>query len=514
MPVKLTKRQYITIAVAAAVAAASLAVALKYFSHAFPEATLHLHVNRSQSETIALDFLASRGFRLAGYRHAAIFNYDDMTKLYLERTQGLTRMNDLTSGPVHLWRWTHRWFKPSQKEEFEVDVTAAGQVVGFSHEIAEAAAGANLSQDQARTVAESFLAKAMKRDLDDLEFVEAGRVKRPARTDYSFTWKRKSVNLGAGSLRVEVDIDGGQVAGLNEFVKIPEDWTRGYQKIRSHNDAAQEIDQVFWFLLILAMLVILVRRLRDRDVPLRISLALGLVAMGLELLSRLNNFPLDEFYYRTTNSFPNFLTTYFLTAVLGAMGIGAVIFLVVASAEPVYRESFPRLLSFRRTFSWNGLRTRSFLMANIVGITLTFFFFAYQTVFYLVANHLGAWAPSDIPFSNQLNTAIPWAAVLFTGFFPAVTEEMQFRAFAIPFLRKATKSWPLALVLAAFNWGFLHAAYPNQPFFIRGVEVGVGGVIIGVIMLRFGILATLIWHYSVDALYEAFILLRSSNHYL
>ncbi|MGH9377628.1 MAG: CPBP family intramembrane glutamic endopeptidase, partial [Terriglobia bacterium] len=274
------------------------------------------------------------------------------------------------------------------------------------------------------------------------------------------------------------------------------------------------IDQVFWFLLILAMLVILVQRLRDRDVPLRISLMLGLVAMGLDLLSRLNNFPLDKFYYRTTDSFPNFLTSYLLTAILGAMGIGVIIFLVVASSEPVYRESFPRLLSFRRYFSWNGLRTRSFLMANIVGITLTFFFFAYQTVFYLAANHLGAWAPSDIPFSNQLNTAIPWVAVLFTGFFPAVTEELQFRAFAIPFFKKVTKSWPLALVLAAFNWGFLHSAYPNQPFFIRGLEVGLGGILIGVIMLRFGIIATMMWHYSVDALYEAFILLRSSNHYL
>ncbi|MGH9344242.1 MAG: CPBP family intramembrane glutamic endopeptidase [Terriglobia bacterium] len=492
--IKLTKTQYITIAIAVIVAAVSLTVALKYFSRAFPEATLRLRVNRGQSETIARDFLTRRGFHLAGYRHAALFNYDDTTKLYLERTQGLTRMNQLTSGPVHLWRWTHRWFKPQQREEFEVDVATDGQVVGFSHEIAEAAAGANLSQDQARALAESFLTSVMKRDLSDLDFVEASRTKRPARTDYSFMWKQKSVNLGAGSLRVEVGIDGNQVAGVDQFVKIPEDWTRGYEKIRSRNDAAQEVDQVFWYLLILAMLVILVRRLRDRDVPLRISLVLGLVAVGLELLSRLNNFPLEEFYYRTTDSFPNFLTTYFLTAVLGALGIGAVIFLVVASAEPVYRESFPGLLSFHRIFSWSGLRTRSFLMANIVGITLTFFFFAYQTIFYLAANHLGAWAPSDIPFSNQLNTAIPWAAVLFTGFFPAITEEMQFRAFAIPFLKKVTKWWPLAIVLAAFNWGFLHAAYPNQPFFIRGVEVGVGGIIIGVIMLFFGLLLKIIWH--------------------
>ncbi|MGH9451538.1 MAG: CPBP family intramembrane glutamic endopeptidase [Terriglobia bacterium] len=514
MPVKLKARQFVIIAVAAAVAAVSLVIGLKYFSHAFPEATLHLRVNRAGSERIAEAFLASRGFRIAGYQHAAAFQYDDMTKLYLERTQGLARMDQLTRGPVHLWRWTHRWFRPQQKEEFSVDVTPEGRVVGFDHEIPEAAPGANLDQTEARGIAESFFTRVMKRDLGDLEFLEAERLKRPARTDYTFTWKQKRVNLGEGSLRVEVEVDGNQVAGTTEFVKVPETWVRGYEKVRSHNDAAQEVDQVFWVLLSLAMLIILVRRLRDRDVKLRLSVALGVVAAVLALLSQINNFPLAKFSYNTTHSFSSFLAGYTLTAILGAVGIGALIFLIVASSEPVYREAFPAHLSFRRYFSWRGLRTRSFFMANVVGIALTFFFFAYQTVFYLAANHLGAWAPSDIPFSNQLNTAIPWVAVLFTGFFPAVSEEMQFRAFAIPFLRKVTRSWPLALILAAFNWGFLHSAYPNQPFFIRGVEVGVGGIIIGVIMLRFGIIATLMWHYSVDALYTAFLLLRSSNHYL
>src|SRR5207244_1815514 len=129
-------------------------------------------------------------------------------------------------------------------------------------------------------------------------------------------------------------------------------------------------------------------------------------------------------------------------------------------------------------------------------------------------NRFGAWAPLDVPFSNELNTAFPWVSVLLGGFAPAVMEEMQFRAFAIPLLGKALRWWPLAIVLAAFNWGFLHSAYPNQPFFIRGVEVGLGGIIMGIILLRFGIVATMIWHYSVDALYTSFLLLRSPNHYM
>jgi membrane protease YdiL (CAAX protease family) len=505
-------RRVITIAIV--VAGISLAIGVKYFSHAFPEAAIEFRVNRDDSTPLATKFLADRGWSVSNYRHTAVFDFDDDAKVYLERTQGLSRMNTLARGPLHLWHWSHRWFKPQQKEEFRVDVTPAGQVVGFERDLPESAPGANLDSAPARAIAEKYLAEVMRRDLADLEFVDSVSEKRPARTDYSFTWKQKDVDLGDGSLRLEVDVDGDQVAGYREFVKVPEGWSRDYAKLRSRNDIATLVDTVPWILLCIAGLAILVVRLRKRDVPVRLSLIFALVTVGLYFLGQLNMFSQAEFNYHTTDSYFSFVSGYVERNLLAALALGALIFLLMASTEPVYRDAYPGFISIRRYFSWQGLRTRSFFIANVVGIALTFFFFAYQTVFYLAAGKLGAWAPADVPFSDLLNTRFPWVMVLFIGFFPAVSEEIQFRAFAIPFLRKYLKSGPVAIVLAAFIWGFLHSNYPNQPFFIRGLEVGVGGVIVGLIMLRFGILATLIWHYSVDALYTAILLLRSPNHYL
>jgi len=71
----------------------------------------------------------------------------------------------------------------------------------------------------------------------------------------------------------------------------------------------------------------------------------------------------------------------------------------------------------------------------------------------------------------------------------------------------------VAVLVPAFIWGFGHSTYPNQPFFIRGLEVGFAGVLIGALMLRYGVVPLLVWHFTVDATYTALLMLRSGNAY-
>ncbi|MBU1707028.1 CPBP family intramembrane metalloprotease, partial [bacterium] len=93
-------------------------------------------------------------------------------------------------------------------------------------------------------------------------------------------------------------------------------------------------------------------------------------------------------------------------------------------------------------------------------------------------------------------------------------EEFTFRFFAIPFLKKIFRRTFPAVLLPALIWGFLHSSYPQEPGWVRGIEVGAIGIAAGYVMLRFGILATLVWHYTVDAFLIGFFLLKSGSTYL
>src|SRR6202008_1874684 len=200
-------------------------------------------------------------------------------------------------------------------------------------------------------------------------------------------------------------------------------------------------------------------------------------------------------------------------AIVQSVGMAMLLIVICGAGEVLYRERLPKQLAMPRLWTPKALTSRRVFLSMILGYALVPLFMAYQVVFYLTAHRFGAWAPAEVPYDELLNSALPWVAVVFAGFFPAFSEEFLSRAFAIPFLQKLMRSRLTAIVRAAFIWGFGHAGYPNQSFWIRGAEVGLAGIVAGLLMERFVLLPLLIWHYTIDAVYTATLLFSSGNTY-
>ena len=513
MEIKLTRKDLAFIGGCVLVAAVSLAVGVHYFYRAFPEASIDFRVTRDEAKVQAADFLAARGFDLAGYRHSAIFRYDNQTKTFLERELGLEGATQVIGDPVQLWRWSNRWVRELEKVEFQATVTTSGELVSFSHLIEEEAPGASLVEAEARRLAATFLTAELGRDLAALDFVEAQAQERPNRIDYTFSWKLRDFAVGEAHYRFYVRLQGDEIGGFGEYLKIPEAWERDYAELRSRNETTGLVAGTLLILTILAMLVSFFSGVRARDIRWKTAAIFGAIAAALTLLAELNNLPLTSFSYDTTDTYGSFLTGQLLNSLFAAAAQGILIFFLTAAAEPLYRRYYANQIQIGGQFTPAGLRTKRFLLGTILGLAMTPAFLAYQVLFYITAEQFGAWSPADIPYSEMINTYIPWIMVLLIGFMPAVSEEFISRAFSIPFLHKYLKSRWAAVVIAGLIWGFAHAGYPQQPFYIRGIEVGIGGIVVGYIFLRFGILAPLVWHYTIDALYTSLILFRSSNSY-
>ncbi len=149
---RLNGADYRFIAVCLVLLAGTTWFSVRNFHRAFPEASIDFRVNRDQAQALASRFLGQQGYRAGGYRQASRFSYDDEAKIFLEREAGLEKANRIMGRQVRLWRWSYRWFRPQQKEEYRVDITPSGEFVGFDHQIPEDAARPAATAEQARAL--------------------------------------------------------------------------------------------------------------------------------------------------------------------------------------------------------------------------------------------------------------------------------------------------------------------------------------------------------------------------
>jgi general stress protein CsbA len=489
--------------------------AYKYFFRAFPEASVNFQVSREEALARAQKFVSGLGENVGGYRSAIVFNVDDNAKVYLERQLGLQQANRLMSSELNIWFWDVRFFKPQQEEEFHVRVSPAGQIVGYDHKIEEARAGASPDRATAQTTAQGYLSAKLAIDLSawDLLTEEANSKKLPNRLDWSFTWEKHGFRAKDAPYRLQVTLQGDKVGGSEEFLHVPDAWERSYKRLRAGNDTLALVFIVPYVLLLGIAVWLGIQFTKSGKTVWGPAIKLGLLAAILLFLQSLNDWPLWGAGYHTTDSYSSFILLQIGRALLLAAVTALTITLVLPAAEPLYRSSQPGQLRLGQVFTRRGLRSKEFFSASVVGLCLAAAHIGFIVVFYLVATYLGAWAPQELNYSDSVNTAFPWISGVAIGLLASLNEEFTFRLFAIPFFMRVTRSRWVAVIVPAFLWGFLHSNYPQEPAYIRGIEIGIIGIVAGMVMLRWGIVATLIWHYTVDASLVGLLLIRSNSVY-
>jgi len=501
------------IVVFAVVAALMLVYGIANFKQAFPEIGIDFKVPRQTALYTAEEFLKSRHFDLTGYKKNIQFTAYWGNKVYMERELGVERLISLAQDSIDTWFWNARFFKPLTKLEYRVKIDPKGRLIGFEREVDEDAPAPTLDSLAAQTLAEAFIGNVMKVEMTEWDLVEKEFTDRPARRDWTFTYEKRDFKVKDAPYRIWAGVQGAEVSRFSRSLRVPPDWWRNYERQRSQNELFQNIANFFAFATGVLIFITFLKHIKVGQIPWRATIIISIVLAAATFLAGLNSLPLTMSFYQTTSGYWTHLAMMILFSLLSGAGQGLLLMLLLGAGERLYRQDYPNKMYLPAFFTRRGFASREMFQATLVGYLLAAFHIGFVVLFYVVGRHLGFWSPADVKYNDAVTTWIPWIYPLAVSMGAALLEEFWFRLWGISFFKKLTKSTILALIIPAFIWGFLHSAYPQQPGYVRGIEVGLIGIVAGIVMLRFGIWATLTWHFVIDAIFIGLFLFRSSNAY-
>jgi hypothetical protein len=412
--------------------------------------------------------------------------------------------------------WKVRFVKELEVEEFQVAVNPKGQIVKFIHNVPEDEEGANLKQEQALIRAQGFIQQQEGTDhlLSKYTLINTSTKKREKRTDHIFTWEASEQHLGEARLRMTVGIHGDVVDWFSQHVEVPETFGLAREGEGSKGNLLTSISEVFdSFLILLAVVIFLIAH-KKIDIPWRGGLALAVIMAVASLLEDLNGIPNMKSAYSTESPLYIFWSKAALDSIESALWLGVKTFLFAIAGWALCREVFKgkRTDWIVRGQDW---LSSEFGRASFMGYILAGISLGYVTSFYLIGEkYLGVWSPVPSSYSNMLSTWIPLFDPLTGSFQAAVSEELMYRFFAIALLIKYLRLPFLALLIPAMIWAFGHSNYDVSPFYTRGIELTIDGLVFGYFFLRYGLITVIVAHYVFDAIIGGMPLIQSSNAYL
>lgn len=499
----------------ACLSAISLAAGLYLSEVAFPGQTFDLKVTRGQAQERALSYLNERGYSVSDFEIVTGFESNASGLVYLQRSIGRSVIEDRAEIAPAIYYWKVRAFKPLQAEEYTVKIDPkSGDVVGFDHALSETAKGARLTREQAQTVAEKYLKDKHAIDLSQYELVTATDKKLSERTNYTFEWDKKNIDLADANLLVLATVSGAEVSSFGTTLQVPEKFIREYNEEASRGTLLTLISAALGIILFIAVFIVFIMRYKRGDLAWRFSLWFGIILFLLSIASSINAFSSYKMLYFTQLDYSVYWMTTIITIFLVALFYAVFALLSGSAGEALGRDVFPKSVEKFSQFFSRDFFSRRFAVWSLAGYALMCLHIGIVAVFYAIAiTYFGVTYEEASPFDDMLDSQFPFLYPLFVGLTAAITEEFVYRLFGVSLCKKLFKNTFIALLIPAVFWAFAHSNYPIYPVYVRGIELTLIGLLYGYFFIRFHIWTTIVSHYTFNALLIGLPLLQSQNKY-
>jgi len=478
--------------------------------------SIDLSISQSKAVEIAKGFLKNqRGADISGYKMAVMFNVDEGTDRYLQKTLGIVASEQLIH-KLHydLFCWVIRFFKEKQKEEYKVAVSSAtGEVTGFNHIIEDIASRPTVDKEKARQMAFNFLKATFA--FNPAQYIIHGEDthKYDNRLEYSFSWQNKDVEIpwnkskekGYAKILTSVTVSGNEILSFGKYqFETPEGFNRYVDNLKQTGENLVLVFRILYLALITIAIVVVVNRKHQvvaRSVK-NFYVGVGIAMFVLMLLDILNSYQDLLFGYPTTQSLGDYIVRQFIESVIGPFFVAVGFVLPALAGESLRFEVNPEkknrgfLSTLQSSFCSTNIARQIFIGYIAAAIVLGVQSFIFNWGF----KYCGVW--DELSWLTQSSTTLlPALTAVVIGFQASFSEEAMFRLFAINLFKKYGVPTILAIFLSAAMWGFGHTGYEIYPMWFRGVEVTCIGIIMGIFYLRFGIMCVITAHFLIDAFY-------------
>ncbi|MBX9669786.1 MAG: hypothetical protein K2X93_19335 [Candidatus Obscuribacterales bacterium] len=476
---------------------------------AFPYSLLKVDKSRVEIQMQARTIAAGMGFVKDNHIESTIFINDYYGKTFLEHVYWLKMADQLMLQEVPVWYWKSRFCKEFDQEEFYTWLSPEGKIVGFEHRIANDVEIKSVSHEKARRLAWNFI-ESVEPNWKRYSVLIADRtITRNMRTDHSFTWEDSTTNYMGAHLRIYAYISGDKITAYSKRLHVPESWIREFASKRSYHKLLALFAGSFTKLFGTLAYLIAVWGIVSGNIRWRIAVTGGVILGGLSAIDYWNDWPEVVSQYNTTISFNNYVSGLIVPALQRFASQTLIGMSLFAGAEIVYRKMFPQKMALENLLTRAGLSDFSVLQSTIVGQLLVGVSLGWIVLYYGLGRYFHFWCPLSVDSSKVLGDVVPFVAAVSFGTGAAFHEELACRVVGLGVGWKLFKNFWIANLFQAMFWGFAHSTYAQEPAYVRGIELTVEGMVLGCILRRYGLVACVVWHYTIDAFLRIEPFLRS-----